>query len=258
MINVIHNSIREMLDQGRTVLGTWITTGNQDIAELAASVGFDYLVFDTEHAPLSNETVQKLIQSIGCGKVTPFVRVAWNDQVLIKLALDIGAHGLIIPFVNNKEDAIRAVAATKYPPAGMRGIGPRRASNYYQSFQDYVATADKEIMVIVQIEHVDGVKNIGEILSVKGIDAIFIGPADLTASMGLLGKYEDPKVINTIDKILSSAKRSRVVAGIHTFSPEDAAKRISQGFQFIIVGTDVGFFIQGCRETIRKIKGIAH
>jgi 2-dehydro-3-deoxyglucarate aldolase len=255
---MIHNTTKEMLKQGKTALGTWITTGNQDITELAASIGFDYLAFDTEHAPLSNETVQKLIQSMGGAKVTPFVRVAWNDQVLIKLALDIGAHGLIIPLVNTREDAMRAVAATKYPPAGVRGIGPRRASNYYQSFQDYVAAADKEIMVIIQIEHLDAVKNIDEILSVKGIDAIFIGPADLTASMGLLGKYENPKVTAAIDKVLSSAKRGKIVAGIHTFGPEDAIERISQGFQLIIVGTDVGFFIRGCREAIWKIKGTTH
>lgn len=237
-------------------MGTWITIGSQDIAETASTVGFDYLVFDTEHAPLSNETVQKLMQACGV-KVVLLVRVAWNDQVLIKLALDIGAQGLIIPLVNSKEDAAKAVAATKYPPVGIRGIGPRRASNYYQSFQDYVAAADKETMVIIQIEHIDAVKNIDEILQVKGIDAIFIGPADLTASMGLLGKYDDPRVIATIDKVLEKAKRANVIVGIHTFGPEDAAKRIAQGFQLIIVGTDIGFFIQGCKETIKRIRDSA-
>jgi 2-keto-3-deoxy-L-rhamnonate aldolase RhmA len=250
------NSLKEMLKQGKTALGTWITIGSQDIAETASTVGFDYLVFDTEHAPLSNETVQKLMQACGV-KVVPLVRVAWNDQVLIKLALDIGAQGLIIPLVNSKEDAAKAVAATKYPPVGIRGIGPRRASNYYQSFQDYVAAADKETMVIIQIEHTDAVKNIDEILQVKGIDAIFIGPADLTASMGLLGKYDDPRVVATIDKVLEKAKRANVIVGIHTFGPEDAAKRIAQGFQLIIVGTDIGFFIQGCKETIKRIRDSA-
>jgi 2-keto-3-deoxy-L-rhamnonate aldolase RhmA len=250
---MVKNILKDMFKQGKPALGTWITVGNQDITEVAATVGFDYLVFDTEHAPLTNETVQRLMQVTG-NKIVPLVRVAWNDQVLIKLALDIGAYGLIIPLVNSKEDAIKAVSSAKYPPIGTRGIGPRRASNYYQAFSDYVKSADTEVMVIIQIEHVDAVKNLDEILSVKGIDAIFIGPADLTASMGLLGKYDDPRVIAIINEILEKAKQSKVIAGIHTFGPEDAAKRIKQGFQLIIVGTDVGFFIQGCKETVNRIK----
>lgn len=250
---MIRNQVKEVLGRGEVTLGTWITTASPDVAEIMANMGFDCLVFDTEHAPLSIETVQNLIQATNGSGTFPIVRVAWNDQVLIKRALDIGAYGLIVPWVNSKEDAVMAVRAAKYPPTGIRGIGPRRASNYYQNFKDYFEGADEEIMVVVQIEHIDAVDNVDEIVSVEGIDVFFIGPADLTASMGLFGKYNHPKVVQAMDKVLNSIKDAGVPAGIHAFDIEDAIERISQGFQFILVGTDIGFLIQGCAETLKKI-----
>lgn len=251
---MMKNRVKEMLKQGQATLGTWVTTASPDIAEILANIGFDWLIFDMEHAPLSIETVQNLIQATNGSDVVPIVRVAWNDQVLIKLALDIGSYGLLVPLVNSREDAVKAVQAAKYPPVGIRGVGPRRASNYYRSFQDYLARANEEIMVVVQIEHPKAVENIDNILSVEGLDAVYIGPADLTASMGLFGQYSNPEVVKTIDKILLSCKKAGVPVGTHAFDAESVSKLISKGFRFITIGTDTGFLIQGCSETLRQIR----
>lgn len=250
---MMKNKLKEMLKQGQVALGTWITTASPDIAEILANIGFDWLIFDMEHAPLGIETVQNLIQATKESDIVPIVRVAWNDQVLIKLALDIGSYGLLIPLVNSKEDAVKAVRAAKYPPAGIRGVGPRRASNYYRSFQEYLAKANEEIMVVVQIEHAKAVENIDDILSVDGLDAIYIGPADLTASMGLFGQYNNPKVVKAIDTILLSSQKAGVPVGTHAFDVESASRLISRGFQLITIGTDIGFLIQGCTETLKQI-----
>jgi len=250
---MMKNKTKEMLRQGQATLGTWVTTASPDVAEILANVGFDWLIFDMEHAPLSIETVQNLIQATSGSDVVPIVRVAWNDQVLIKLALDIGSYGLLVPLVNNREDAVRAVQAAKYPPVGIRGVGPRRASNYYRAFQDYLAKADEEILVVVQIEHFKAVENIKDILSVEGLDAVYIGPADLTASMGLFGQYNNPKVLKAIDTVLLSCEKTGVPVGTHAFDVESVSRLISKGFQFITIGTDIGFLIQGCTETLKQI-----
>jgi len=250
---MMKNKVKEMLEQGQASVGTWVTTASPDVAEILADVGFDWLIFDMEHAPLGIGTVQNLIQATNGSDIVPIVRVAWNDQVLIKLALDIGSYGLLIPLVNSREDAVDAVRATKYPPLGIRGVGPRRASNYYRSFQDYFAEANEEIMVIVQIEHLKAVENIDTISSVDGLDAIYIGPADLTASMGLFGQYSDPKVVEAIDKVLLSCQKAGVPVGTHAFDVESVSQLITKGFQFITIGTDIGFLIQGCTQTLSQI-----
>jgi len=250
---VIKNKVKEMLKRNEVTLGTWITTASPDVAEIMADIGFNWLIFDMEHAALGIETVQNLIQATRKSDVVPIVRVAWNDQVLIKLALDIGSYGLLVPMVNSREDAVKAVEAAKYPPAGIRGVGPRRASNYYRSFQDYLAKADEEIMVIVQIEHFEAVENIDSILSVEGVDVAFIGPADLTASMGLFGQYSNPKVVEAIDTVLTSCKKAGVPVGTHAFNVENASELISKGFRFIALGTDVGFLIQGCIDALESL-----
>lgn len=248
------NKIKDMLKQEKITLGTWITTASADIAEILADGGFDWLVFDMEHAPLDIETVQTLLQATRKSDIVPIIRVAWNDQVLIKRALDIGSYGILVPLVNSKEDAVRAVQAAKYPPEGFRGVGPRRASNYYRHFQDYLARANDEIMIIVQIEHFKAVDNIDSILSVEGLDAVYIGPADLTASMGMFGQYEHPKVVEAIKKVLLSCKKAGIPAGTHAFDAQSAINLTSKGFRLITVGTDVGFLIQGCSETLKEVK----
>jgi 2-keto-3-deoxy-L-rhamnonate aldolase RhmA len=248
------NRVKEMLRAGQATVGVFVGVGHPEVAEIMAHVGFDWIVFDMEHGPLGIETVQSMIQATSGTDTVPLVRVAWNDPVLIKRALDIGAYGLVIPWVNTRDEALKAVRACKYPTAGIRGVGPRRASKYGLEIKDYLAMADEEIMVIVQIEHIDAVNNIDEILSVDGVDASFIGPWDLSASMGLLRELPElhPKVTEAINKVLEAGKRTGVPAGIYAGSVESANDYIAQGFQFVALTTDVSYLLRA-KEDLEKI-----
>jgi len=249
----MRNRVKEMLKEGKTTIGAWVTIGNADVAEIMAHRGFDWLVFDTEHAPLSVETVQNLMQATSGSDIVPIVRVAWNDMVLIKLALDIGSFGLVIPWVNTEEEAIRAVRATRYAPAGNRGVGPRRAASYGTKLIEYLREADKEIVVVCQIETEDAIRNIGKILSVEGIDVLFIGPADLSTSLGHRGDWHHPKVEEAISRVLEASKKANVAAGIFAMSIEDAKRYIAEGFRFVALGSDTGFLVSGCRTALESI-----
>jgi 2-keto-3-deoxy-L-rhamnonate aldolase RhmA len=247
------NKVKEMLKEGRTTIGAWLSVGNGDVAEIMAHRGFDWLVFDTEHAPLNIETVQHMLQATGGSDITPIVRVAWNDMVLIKLALDIGAQGVVVPWVNTEEEAINAVRATRYAPKGNRGVGPRRAASYGTELITYLKEADQEIMVVCQIETEEAIRNIAPILSVEGVDAVFIGPSDLSTSLGYKGDWNNPNVERAISTVLAASEKANVAAGIFAMSIEDAKRYISDGFRFVALGSDTGFLISGCRAAIEAV-----
>src|ERR1043166_8081102 len=177
-------TLKQKLRRGEVSIGTWVSIGHPDVAEILAGVGFDWLLFDMEHGPMTNETVHRMMQAMGEGPTVPLVRVASNNANAIGQALDGGAHGVMIPLVNTTEDARRAVAACKYPPDGIRGMGPRRATGYGRRFHEYVRNANRDLLVVVQIETPEAVANIDSILSVDGIDVAAIGPGDLAQSMG--------------------------------------------------------------------------
>lgn len=247
------NLLKERLKRGEQTLGVWIGVPSPDITEVLSLRGFDWFVFDNEHSPLDEQITQTLMMAVK-GNVTPIVRVAWNDHVRVKKALDIGAHGVVVPWVNNREQAIDAVKACKYPPEGIRGCGPRRASYLDPGGgAEYLATANKEVLVCVQIETEEAVKNIHDILSVDGIDAYFIGPSDLSASTGLLGRASDPRVQKAIDDVLKAGKKHDVASGIYAFGLEDLKKRIKQGFQFIAVGSDLTLLQWGVDTLFKEI-----
>ena len=246
------NRVKDMLRAGKVTIGAWVCFGTPDSAEILAHMGLDWLVFDAEHGPWSIETVQRQIQATAGTDIVPIVRVAWNDIVMIKRALDVGAYGVIVPWVNTKEQAIQAVRAAKYPPKGMRGCGPRRVSMYGLD-TEYFDVADDLVMVIVQIETLEAVDNLDEILSVDGIDAIFIGPEDLAASQGLLGQKRHPKNLETIARILAAGKRAGTPVGIYGMGPEYVKEHVDQGFQFVVLGSDTKFMIHGLRDILRRV-----
>lgn len=250
----LENRLKEQLKKGEVTFGAWVTIGHPDVAEVMANAGFDWIIFDTEHAPLSMETVQVLLQAINGTDVTPVIRVAWNDMVLIKRALDIGAKGILVPWVNTREEAERAVKACRYPTAGLRGVSPRRASRYGLEWDEYLATADKNLLVILQIETADAVKNVEEILSVPGVDAFLVGPADLASSLGFLGKGDHPKVVEATEKVLRAAKKLGVPAGINATNLDVAIQHAKDGFQFIALGADFGFLLQECQDALLKVR----
>jgi len=248
------NRVKQLLRSGKPALGSWVTIGHPDVAEVMANMGFDWLVFDNEHAPLSTETTQLLIQAMSSTETVPLVRVPWNDMVEIKRALDIGAYGVVIPWVNSKEEALYAVQACKYPPAGLRGVGPRRASRYGLDIKEYLQRANDEILVVVQIETQQAVDRIDEILSVEGMDAFFIGPYDLSASLGYLGQPDHPKALETFYRLLDAAKGTGVASGIHASNLQLAQDYVEKGFQFVALNDDIGLLTRGCREILDGVR----
>jgi len=245
------NRVKEKLKNGEQVIGLWMSIPSPDVTELLSRMGFDWFVFDNEHSPLDVPTTQMLMQAMSDTFTVPLVRVPWNDLVYIKKTLDIGAYGVIIPWVNSKEDAQKAVSYCKYPwSGGIRGFGPRRPSILDK---DYVKTADDEILVIVQIETQEAVHNIEEILSVEGLDGFYIGPMDLTASLGILGKFDDEKFEKAVEKVFETGKQVGVASGIHGMGLTDAMRRLKQGFQFVCVGSDLGFIENGALSILREL-----
>ncbi len=250
------NPLKEILKAGRAAIGTFVQIGHPDVTEMLSHAGFDWLLLDGEHGPFGIETMQVMLQAMSATKTVPIIRAPWNDPVYIKRALDIGAYGLLIPLVSSKREAENVIHALRYPPIGIRGVGPRRASRYYLDFKEYVATVDSELLTMVQIETKEAVENISEILSVDGIDAYFVGPMDLSAALGHIGDVNHPEVTDTIAKILAAGKKAKKIGGIYAFSVEDVQKKIEQGFQLISFGSDSRLLMGSAQEALKKIKEV--
>jgi len=240
------------LRSGEVLLGAVLSTPEPDIAEFMSTLGFDWFWIDMEHCPLEIKSVQTILQAIRGSGVASLVRVPWNDPVHIKMVLDLGPDGVIIPWVNSRIDAENAVKYCMYPPRGIRGCGPRRPT-WFRVFTEYVTKANEEIVIVAQIETKEAVENIKEIISVKGLDATMVGPADLSASLGFLGRPESPKVYEAIEKVLAAHEGANVVPGIAS-TPESVEKHIGMGFKLVSVGGDLGFIAIGAKEALRKIR----
>jgi 2-dehydro-3-deoxyglucarate aldolase len=249
-------SLKQKLQDGETTIGSWITLGHSAIAEIMARAGFDWLVIDMEHSVIELSEAQEMIQAIDSERIPTIVRLTSNDANLIKRVMDAGAHGIMIPNINSKEDAECAVAATYYPPKGKRGVGLARAQGYGASFQNYRKWLDENAVIIVMIEHINGVHVADEILAVEGVDGYMIGPYDLSSSLGVPGDFEDPRVVEAIKHIREAGVRAGKPGGIHVVDPDLKAieQRISEGFSFIGYGMDVRILDAISREHLRKIK----
>ncbi|MFH0840015.1 MAG: aldolase/citrate lyase family protein [Candidatus Omnitrophota bacterium] len=237
-------------------IGSWITFGHTSIAEIMAKGGFDWLTVDMEHSAITLSEAQKLIQIIELAGIAPLVRVGENDACLIKRVMDAGAHGVIVPMVNSREEAIKAVDAVKYPPAGRRGVGLARAQGYGLEFEKYKKRINKESIVVTQIESIEAIDNLKEILEVEGVDASIIGPYDLSASLGYPGEFERKEVKEAIKRYIRVCKELKKSAGLHVVPP--VAKKlddaIEKGFKFIGFGFDALFLGQKIKEELEKIK----
>jgi len=247
----MRNELKRSLEADEQVYGTWMTLEAPIVPEMLSTMGFDYFVFDTEHSPLDVLTVQGLIQAMRQdSNTTPIVRVKWNDLVAIKRALDIGAYGVLVPWVNSKEEAEIAVEATRYGPEGLRGCGPRRAAMFDP---EYLETANDELLVICQIETRKAVENIEDICSVEGVDVTYIGPADLSASLGHLGDMSHPEVQEAIDRVYDATKEAGLAAGIHMGSGKTIEDRMERGYNFITIGNDLLYLRSGVEEQMRRL-----
>jgi 4-hydroxy-2-oxoheptanedioate aldolase len=248
------NKVKQLWREGKAAVGSWMNLGSPSCAEIMSHLGFDWIAVDAEHSPVGMETIQHIFVALSTSETVPMIRVAGSDPASINRVLDAGAYGVIVPMVNSREDALRAVQACRYPPLGCRSMGFGRADQY--AGKDYKAHANEEIALVVQIEHIDAVTHIDEILSVPGIDAFFIGPADLAASMGVpvvLGDNPDPRHQEAIRRIIAAGKAHKVPAGIHVATAEDVNRRIREGFQFIALGTDVFFMTGAARAALAQI-----
>ncbi len=253
MPQFVKGRMKKFLKEHKLTFGTWISLTDSDVVDMLGHVGFDWFVFDTEHSPLNTSIIQKLIQPLSSTEVSPLIRVAWNDPVLIKLALDVGAEGVVVPWVNTVEDAVKAVKACRYPPYGIRGFGPRRAAAYGLD-PTYAKRANDDIAVIVQIETEEAIKNAVDILKVEGVDAYFIGPYDLSCSLGVPGEFESEKFKNAIDSVLKAGKQADKPGGIWTDDPQTAVKRIRQGFKMIDLSGDIGILLKAAKEWLENVK----
>jgi 2-keto-3-deoxy-L-rhamnonate aldolase RhmA len=239
--------LREKIASGRAVVGTWVSIPDIAVVEVLAQAGFDYLLIDGEHAPISPSQLFPLAVAAerrGCPVV---YRVQTNSADLIKAALDIGIAGLMVPMVESPEEAAAVVSAAKYPPAGRRGMGPWRASNYFQDFQDYVASANEQTAVIVQIESVIAVEKAAQIAAVPGIDVLYVGPADLSGSLGVpVGKLEPP-LLEALKRVVAAGRATGRCVGIDAPSNERLETFAGLGFRLFSFGIDAGYLSDGGR-----------
>ncbi|MBO0931567.1 HpcH/HpaI aldolase family protein [Fibrella aquatilis] len=236
-------------------LGTLVSLPAPEVSEMLSLAGFDWLFIDMEHSTLSLAEVQRHLQAIR-GECSGLVRVAENNPIYIQQALDLGADGVIVPAVNSAEEARRAVQAANYPPTGTRNVGIGRAHGYGLAFADYVATANETTALIIQIEHIDAVRNLDEILAVPGIDGVFIGPYDLSGSMNRLGDVQHPDVQAAIQTIKTGCVARGIPVGIFTRQPEAITAEIASGTRFIAVGTDAGFIWQSGKAVVDGFRSL--
>jgi 2-keto-3-deoxy-L-rhamnonate aldolase RhmA len=244
--------IKKKFREGKVSIGSWMSMGHVSIAEILASAGYDWVVVETEHTAIDVSEVLRLLIAIEGRGAIPLVRLAWNDPIQAKAVMDSGAAGVIVPMVNTKEEAELAVKSVKYPPDGFRGVGLARAQGYGVGFDEYVRNANRDALLMVQIEHIDAVNNIEEILSVPGIDGTYIGPYDLSCSMGLTGQLDHPDVVAAKDRVLKATVEYGLAPGIHLVHPDMAKKElkvcVEKGFRFIALGTDILFLGDSARE----------
>ena len=248
------NQFKHAIARGELQIGLWSQLVTPIATEVVISAGFDFLVVDAEHAPNDVTTVVTQLQIIDPSPASAVVRVPWNDMVLIKRYLDIGAYSLLIPFVESVEEATKAVSYTRYPPDGVRGVATCHRANRFGRVADYLAKASEEICVLVQVETAKALENLEAIASVDGIDGVFIGPSDLAASMGHLGNPAHPDLQAAFSEVPSRLAASGKPAGILTPSEELARRYIELGFNWVAVGSDLALLANQTAALASKFK----
>jgi 4-hydroxy-2-oxoheptanedioate aldolase len=254
------NQVKEKLKHGEPVLGAWLSLPSVPSARIMARLGFDWLVVDMEHSAQNPVLMGDMVATIAdAGTCAPIVRVPTNSVEWFKWALDAGAWGVVVPMVNTREEAQRAVEFSKYPPLGARSIGGAFGPYGFgiTDWSDYAQTANDEIIVTVQIESAQALENLEDILSVPGIDVAFVGPNDLHAQLGLTPSSDgaEPEFMAALERIKAGARQHHVALGIFSSNGEAAAERVRQGFQMISVTTDVSSLITEARRNLRVARG---
>jgi 2-keto-3-deoxy-L-rhamnonate aldolase RhmA len=247
---VKQHSLKSKLKDGKQVVGSWITLGHPAIAEIMARAGYDWLTIDLEHTTIDLAEAQELIRTCDLLGVTPLVRLSANDPVQIKRVMDAGAGGIIVPNVQTAEEAQAAVAAVYYPPRGNRGVGLARAQKYGAGFAAYKNWLADEAVVVVQIEHKKAVENLPAILATEGVDALMVGPYDLSGSFGKPGEFNDPEYLQALKRISEVSASSPVVKGVHVVEPDKARfdQAVADGYRMIAYSVDIRMLDIACRS----------
>lgn len=248
------NAFKHALAAGQPQIGLWSSLCSNIVGEIIAGCGFDWILIDTEHSPNELPGIFSQLQSMSGGTATPIVRPAWNDPVLIKRILDIGAATILVPFVQNAEEAKKAVAATRYPPAGIRGVATTTRAGRFGRIKDYLRKANDEVCVLVQVETKTALDNLESIAAVEGVDGVFIGPSDLAAALGHLGNPAHPDVQGAISDAVKRLKSKGKAAGILTSVEADAKRYLAEGYTFVAVGTDMGLLARNGEALAAKFK----
>jgi len=250
------NALKQLLRSsgGHPPIGTWVMSASPLVAEAVGCAGFDWGVIDMEHAPLDVMGVVQLLQAVCATKMLPIVRVPWNDAVVVKRVLDAGASTLMFPMVQTATEAEHAVAATRYPPEGLRGVAGMSRGSRFGTTPHYLKTANKHVGVIVQLETPDAIHSLDAIARVKGVDALFIGPADLSAALGHIGELNHPAVMELMTHAVQRCKALGMPVGTVGDNPELVAQYRATGFDFVGIGSDLGLMMHGARAAIAALR----
>src|SRR6266705_2592038 len=248
------NQFKRAIVSGKTPIGAWLMCATPSTAEALGCVGFDFLVVDMEHTPIDTPQMIGILQTIAGTSAQAVVRPPWNDMVMVKRCMDAGAQTLLFPFVQNPEEAKRAVAATRYPPQGIRGVAGTHRGSRYGTVANYLQRANDEICVIVQIETMPAFDQLEAIASVPGVDSIFIGPADLSASMGFLGDIGNVAVQEKLRAGAQTCKRLGKPCGIVGGNPEIVANFLDYGFSWVAVGSDLAMLASRATEYLGAVR----
>lgn len=253
---MIENNLKRTLNEGKVVFGPFMKFTDPAAVEIMGFAGFDFVIIDTEHGPISIETAQNLIRAAEAVNITPIIRVGSNDEILILRALDIGAQGIEIPQINSRSDAVRAVKSVKYSPLGERGVCRYvRAANYSSMDKfKYFESANTETMIIAHIEGIQGINNLDEILSVSEIDVVFIGPYDLSQSLGIPGQVNHPLVVGKMKQVVTKCRENNIQVGTFADDIQTAKKWISLGVQYMSFSVDVGILYEVSKQIVEKLK----
>jgi len=250
------NNLKEALKEGKNVFGPFMKFTDPAAVEIMGFAGFDFVIIDAEHGPISMQNAQNMIRAAESVNITPVIRVGNNDEALILRALDIGAQGIEIPQINNKSQAIKAVRSVKYAPQGERGVCRYvRAANYSSMDKfKYFKYANDETMIIAHIEGVEGINNLSEILSVPDVDVIFVGPYDLSQSLGIPGEVNHPLVTEKMQEVVLKCKENKIAVGTFADDIKTAKSWISLGVQYMAFSVDVGILYETGKNILNKLK----
>lgn len=256
MIHFMPKTFKALLQSGEPAIGSWIAFADPYSVEVMADAGFDWLLIDTEHVPIDRHTLRSILVSMRGSVSSPIVRLSSNSQDHFQTALDLGAQGVVVPMINSCEDAEKAVSFCRYPPLGLRGFSPTRASRYFQDLRAYAEKANDEIALIIQIETPQAVKGMDEILRTKSLDGVFIGPSDLASFMSLPAQTGHPDVQQLVDKAIDRARAHSIPFGLPTWTAKECKGYVDRGAQILTVGSDLQYMAQAARAGLAGVRSL--